>query len=75
MPVLGKLITVHHRSMYKTTPFETALQGCFEDRSLFGGTVQERHMLKVAVTSTTFMNQQPVVFANYNRHDNQGYIK
>ncbi|KAE8449132.1 hypothetical protein EG329_008516 [Mollisiaceae sp. DMI_Dod_QoI] len=74
VPLLGKLSTVNHRSMYKTQPFEKALQEAFEDRPLFGGlNSQEGHMIKVAVTSTTLMDQQPVVLANYNRPDFQGY--
>ncbi len=76
VPLLGKLSTVNHRSMYKTQPFEKALQEAFEDRPLFGGlNSQEGHMIKVAVTSTTLMDQQPVVLANYNRPDFQGYSK
>lgn len=76
VPLLGKLSTVNHRSMYKTKPFEKALQESFEDRPLFGGlNSQEGHMIKVAVTSTTLMDQQPVVLANYNRPDLQGYSK
>lgn len=76
VPVLGKLSTVNHRSMYKTKPLEKALQDSFEDRPLFGGlNSQEGHMVKVAVTSTTLIDQQPVVLANYNRPDFQGYSK
>jgi hypothetical protein len=76
VPVLGKLATINHRSMYKTKPFENALRSTFEDRPLFGGfNNQEGFMLKVAVTSTTVMDQQPIVLVNYNRPDFQGYSK
>jgi hypothetical protein len=76
VPILGKLSTVNHRSMYKTRPFEKALQSCFEDRPLFGGlNSQEGHMIKVAVTSTSLTDQKPIVLANYNRPDVPGYSK
>lgn len=76
VPLLGKLSTFNHRSMYKTKPFEKALQESFDERPLFGGlNSQEGHMIKVAVTSTTLMDQQPVVLANYNRPDSQEYSK
>jgi len=32
-------------------------------------------MIKVAVTSTTLMDQKPIVLANYNRPDFRGYGK
>lgn len=68
IPVLGKLEMVNHRSMYKTKPFEECLQECFDERPLFGGVgSQEGYMVKVAVTSTTVMDQHAVVLANYNR--------
>ncbi|KAH8667562.1 hypothetical protein BGZ60DRAFT_564753 [Tricladium varicosporioides] len=74
VPLLGKLSTFNHRSMYKTKPFEKALRESFEERPLFGGlNSQKGHMIKVAVTSTTLMDQQPVVLANYNRPDSQEY--
>jgi len=70
VPLLGKLSMVHHRSMYKTRPFEKALQKSFEERPLFGGlNSQEGHMVKVAVTATTLLGQRPIVLANYNRPD------
>ncbi len=76
VPLLGNLSTISHRSMYKRKPFEKALQESFGDRPLFGvSTSQEGHMIKVAVTSTTLVGQQPVVLANYNRPDFQGYSK
>lgn len=76
VPLLGKLATINHRSMYKTRPFENALQAAFDDRSLFGGlNAREGYMLKVAVTSTTLIDQKPIVLANYNRPDVEGYSK
>jgi hypothetical protein len=74
VPILGKLATVNHRSMYKTKPFENALRSSFVDRPLFGGmNGQDGYMIKVAVTSTTMMDLQPVILANYNRPDFDGY--
>ena len=62
--------------MYKTRPFEKALQKSFEERPLFGGlNSQEGHMVKVSVTATTVMNSKPVVLANYNRPDGPGYSR
>jgi hypothetical protein len=62
--------------MYKTRPFEKALQEAFEDRPLFGGlNSQEGHMVKVAVTATTLVGRRPVILANYNRPDGPGYSK
>lgn len=69
IPVIGLLTTANHGSRYKTKPLEAALQASFQDRPLFGGSSQEGHMIKVAVTSTTVLDQQPIVLANYNRPD------
>lgn len=61
---------LNHSSKYKTTPFEKALRETFEDWPLFGGQNELGEMFtKVAVTSTTAIQQHPVVLANYNRPD------
>ncbi|KAM3089514.1 hypothetical protein ACMFMG_001101 [Clarireedia jacksonii] len=75
VPVLGTLQMANHKSMYKTKPFEKCLQDSFEDRPLFGGDQnnQEGYMVKVAVTSTTSIQQHPVILTNYNRPDIQEY--
>lgn len=67
---LNKLVLLHHGSKYKTKPFELVLKESFEDRLLFGGPNERGEVLtKVAVTSTTAIQQHPVVLANYNRPD------
>lgn len=67
---LNKLVMLHHGSKYKTKPFESVLKESFEDRLLFGGPNERGEVLtKVAVTSTTAIQQHPVVLANYNRPD------
>ncbi|KAI1842756.1 hypothetical protein JX266_011077 [Neoarthrinium moseri] len=72
VPVFGMLSSLYHGSLYKTQPFEKALKRYFSDQPFFGGSVhRSRHniSLKVAVTATTSIEQQPVLFANYNRPD------
>lgn len=70
------LATARHGSKYRTKPFETALQEAFLDKPLFGGQdIQEGYMIKVAVTSTTYVDQQPVLLTNYNRPDPLDYSK
>ncbi|PQE03570.1 patatin-like serine protein [Rutstroemia sp. NJR-2017a BVV2] len=72
VPVLGTLEMVNHKSMYKTKQFEKCLQESFGDRPLFGGdNNQKGYMVKVAVTSTTSIQQYPVILTNYNRPDTQ----
>lgn len=71
---LKQIETAIHRSKYKTRPFEAALQDAFgQDQALFGGQYVESFMNKVAVTSTTEVDQQQVVLANYNREEQQGF--
>lgn len=68
IPVLGKLVMMSHNSKYKTRPFESALKEAFEEWPLFGGQNDLGEMFtKVAVTSTTAIQQHAVVLANYNR--------
>jgi hypothetical protein len=70
------LATARHGSKYRTRPFEQALQEAFLDKPLFGGQdIQDGYMIKVAVTSTTYVDQQPILLTNYNRPDPQDYSK
>ncbi|KAF6832216.1 hypothetical protein CPLU01_06315 [Colletotrichum plurivorum] len=71
IPVLEKLAIVNHGSMYKTKPFEALLKQRFQgNRPLFGGANNQNEMsTKVAVTSTTLIEQHPVILTNYNRPD------
>lgn len=67
---LEQLMTAGHRSKYRNKPFEKALRETFYDKPLFGGQdILEGYMIKVAITSTTCVDQQPVIFTNYNRPD------
>lgn len=68
IPVLEKLVMMSHNSKYKSKPFENALKEAFEEWPLFGGQNDLGEMFtKVAVTSTTAIQQHAVVLANYNR--------
>ncbi|KAK1461915.1 hypothetical protein CCUS01_01505 [Colletotrichum cuscutae] len=72
IPLLEKLVTINHGSIYKTKPFEALLREKFQDRPLFGGAnehSQSEMLTKVAVTSTTSINQHSVILTNYNRPD------
>lgn len=72
VPVFGMISSLYHGSLYKTQPFAKALRRYFSDQPFFGvSTHRSRHnvSLKVAVTATTSMEHQSVVFANYNRPD------
>ena len=57
------------KGKYRTQPFEQALQEEFgKDTILFGG--QDRRdqiKIKVAITSTTNVESEPLVLTNYNR--------
>lgn len=75
VPLLENLTNFYHGSLYKTRPLEKALKSSFSDHNLFGGTQSRDEMpIRVAVTSTTALENKGVVFANYNRpdHTNQG---
>lgn len=74
VPVIGLISNLYHGSLYKTQPFEKALKRYFSDQPFFGVSTRSRQnvSLKVAVTATTSMEHQPVVFANYNRADPNG---
>ncbi|KAI0124847.1 hypothetical protein BJ170DRAFT_478611 [Xylariales sp. AK1849] len=70
IPVLEKLSMLNHGSIYKTKPFERVLKSKFDNRPLFGGISEKEEMsTKVAVTTTTSIEQHAVVLANYNRPD------
>jgi hypothetical protein len=69
-PLLEHLSLLNHGSMYKTKPFETLLQETFSNQPLFGGSTETTEMAtKVAITTTSALEQHPVVLANYNRPD------
>jgi hypothetical protein len=59
---------IGQKSQYKTKPLEAALQAAFgQDTLLFGGSSQERLTnIKVAITSTTPVENRPVILTNYN---------
>ncbi|KAK9426461.1 hypothetical protein SUNI508_02902 [Seiridium unicorne] len=70
VPMLENLAVFYHGSIYKTRPFERGLKMMFQDQPLFGGANSQRETpTKVAVLSTTSLDQRSVVFANYNRQD------
>jgi patatin-like phospholipase/acyl hydrolase len=78
VPVFGALSSLYHGSLYKTQPFTKALARYFSDQPLFGGRTHRSRFdvsLRVAVTATTSMEKQDVVFANYNRPDPVGKRK
>lgn len=66
---LSYLATLIHKGKYRTRPFEKALQEEFgEKKPLFGGENSvNQFKIKVAVTSTTNVESEPVVLTNYNR--------
>lgn len=72
VPLFQNLASLYHGSVYKSQPFEKALRKTFSEQPLFGGVSSQHEMemsTRVAVTSMTAMDQQDVVFANYNRPD------
>lgn len=75
VPLIGTLSKMYHGSVFKTQPLERVLRRYFSETPFFGGS-RSRHNLntsvKVAVTATTALNHQAVVFANYNRPDTTG---
>ncbi|XDG06053.1 hypothetical protein ABKA04_005668 [Annulohypoxylon sp. FPYF3050] len=73
-PSLGKLAIISHHSRYKTKPFEAMLRNTFKEKPLFGGDNDLREMItKVAITTTTEIEQHAVVLANYNRQGPTDY--
>lgn len=74
IPLLRFIAPAVKRSKYRTTPFEAALHECFGDWPFFGGRERsESSLMKVALTSTTNVEQIPVVLTNYNRPEPEGY--
>ncbi|KAI8963493.1 FabD/lysophospholipase-like protein [Daldinia sp. FL1419] len=72
VPVFGALSSLYHGSLYKTQPFTKALRGHFSDQPFFGAATHRSLITtstKVAVTASTGIERQAVVFANYNRPD------
>lgn len=66
---LRYLTTMVHKGKYRAKPFEQALQEEFgRDMTLFGGqNGKDQFKIKVAVTSTTSVESEPLVLTNYNR--------
>ncbi|KAK3389280.1 hypothetical protein B0H63DRAFT_537088 [Podospora didyma] len=65
---LKRLALVSHKSYYKSTPFEAALQSVFDEHALlFGGpSTDDKGSIRVAVTSTAATENRPVILTNYN---------
>ncbi|KAI1798690.1 FabD/lysophospholipase-like protein [Daldinia bambusicola] len=72
VPIFGALSSLYHGSLYKTQPFINALKKHLSDQPFFGATTHRSIVAtstKVAVTASTGIERQGVVFANYNRPD------
>ncbi|KAI0886923.1 FabD/lysophospholipase-like protein [Annulohypoxylon maeteangense] len=72
VPIFGALSSLYHGSLYKTKPFAKALKRYLSDQPFFGNAIHRSRVVsstKVAVTASTGIERQPVVFANYNRLD------
>ena len=68
LPMFQKFAFMHHHSLYKTRPFESALQEAFgNNQMLHCGPGNEVMRTKVAVTAATGTGNSAVVIANYNR--------
>ncbi|OTB02050.1 hypothetical protein M426DRAFT_322998 [Hypoxylon sp. CI-4A] len=75
IPLFGALSSLYHGSLYKTKPLEKALKKYLSDQPFFGTSVHRSRVAtsaKVAVTASTGIERQAVVFANYNRPDLPG---
>ncbi|KAL7619934.1 hypothetical protein AAE478_010481 [Parahypoxylon ruwenzoriense] len=75
LPLFGALSSLYHGSLYKTKPFAKALKRYLSDQPFFGGATHRSRITtptNVAVTATTGIERQVVVFANYNRPDISG---
>ncbi|KAI0380484.1 FabD/lysophospholipase-like protein [Hypomontagnella monticulosa] len=75
VPLFGALSSLYHGSLYKTQPFTKALKRYFSDQPFFGGATHRSRVTtstRVAVTASTGIERQAVVFANYNRPDLPG---
>ncbi|KAI2635875.1 FabD/lysophospholipase-like protein [Hypomontagnella submonticulosa] len=72
LPLFGALSSLYHGSLYKTQPFTKALKRYFSDQPFFGGATHRSRVTtstRVAVTASTGIERQAVIFANYNRPD------
>ncbi|KAI1760166.1 FabD/lysophospholipase-like protein [Hypoxylon sp. FL1150] len=72
LPLFGALSSLYHGSLYKTQPFTKALKRYLSDQPFFGSATHQSRVTtstKVAVTASTGVERQAVVFANYNRPD------
>lgn len=75
IPLFGALSSLYHGSLYKTQPLTKALKRYLSDQPFFGSTTQRSQVVtstKVAVTASTGIERQAVIFANYNRPDLPG---
>jgi hypothetical protein len=72
LPGFNALATLHHKSKYKTRPFETALQKTFGKIPLFGGYCNILwYRKKVAVLSTLNPGGRATILTNYNRQQSK----
>lgn len=62
-PIFKHWELMAHKSWYRTKTLESALQSEFGDKPLFGGPASD---IRVAVTSATASENQPVILTNYN---------
>ncbi|KAI1385436.1 FabD/lysophospholipase-like protein [Hypoxylon trugodes] len=72
IPLFGALSSLYHGSTYKTQPLAKGLKRYLSDQPFFGVSTYRSQVVastKVAVTASTGIERQPVVFANYNRPD------
>lgn len=72
IPIFGALSSLYHGSLYKTKPFEKALKRYLSDQPFFGSATHRSRVVssvKVAVSASTGIERQAVIFANYNRPD------
>ncbi|KAI1468230.1 FabD/lysophospholipase-like protein [Daldinia caldariorum] len=72
VPIFGALSSLYHGSLYKTQPFTNTLKKYLSDQPFFGAATHRSTITtstKVAVTASTGIERQTVVFANYNRPD------
>lgn len=61
------LALINHKSYYKTRPLESALVSAFDSVSpLYGDPSHNATGVRVAVTSTSASENQPVILSNYN---------
>jgi hypothetical protein len=72
LPGFNALAAFHHKSKYKTRPFEGALQKTFSEGLLFGGRCDTlRYQRKVAVLSALNPGGRAAILTNYNRQQSE----